>query len=89
MKRAKRARLAAGAAGRRADALAGADLDTGFRVARRRGAHTLLDLARHGEEGLLDVAGVLRGGLEEGDAEAVGELLFSVSAPLIMCNATA
>lgn len=89
MNRAEWARLAAGAAGGRADALAGADLDAGFRVARRRGAHALLDLARHGEEGLLDVAGVLRGGLEEGDAEAVGELLFLVSALLIVCNATA
>lgn len=38
---------------------------------------------------MLDVAGVLRGGLEEGDAEAVGELLFLVSALLIVCNAAA
>ena len=38
-------------------------------------AHALLDLAGHGEEGLLDVAGVLGGGLEEGDSEAVCELL--------------
>jgi len=32
-------------------------------------------LAGHGEEGLLDVASVLGGGLEEGYAEAVGEFL--------------
>lgn len=78
-------RLAAGAAGGRADALAGANLDAGFRVARRRGAHALLDLARHGEERLLDIAGVLRRGLEEGDAEAVGEFLFCVSGAALSC----
>lgn len=38
--------------------------------------HALLDLAGHGKESLLDVAGVLGGGLEEGDAEAVCELLL-------------
>ena len=58
-----------------ADALALADLHAGFGVVRRRGAHALLDLAGHGQEGLLDVAGVLGRGLEEGDAQAVGELL--------------
>jgi len=41
-----------------------------------RVAHALLDLAGHGQEGLLDVAGVLGRGLEEGDAEAVCEFLF-------------
>jgi hypothetical protein len=39
------------------------------------GAHALLDLAGHGEESLLDVGRALRGGLEEGDAEAVCEFL--------------
>lgn len=68
-------RSAARAAGGRAHTLAGADLNAGFRVARRRSAHALLDLAGHGEEGLFDVAGVLGRGLEEGDAEAVGEFL--------------
>lgn len=45
-----------------------------------RVAHALLDLACHGQEGLLDVAGVLGGGLEEGDAEAVREFLYNISA---------
>ena len=31
--------------------------------------HALLDLSRHSQEGLFDVAGVLRGCLEEWDAE--------------------
>ena len=38
-------------------------------------AHSLLDLAGHGQEGLLDVASVLGGGLKEWDAEAVSEFL--------------
>ncbi|KAK1253912.1 hypothetical protein MKX07_001989 [Trichoderma sp. CBMAI-0711] len=63
------------AAGRVADALALADVHAGFRVVGRRGAHALLDLASHGQESLLNVAGVLGGGLEEGDAQAVSELL--------------
>ena len=58
-----------------ADALALANLHAGLGVVSRRGTHALLDLAGHGQESLLDVAGVLRRGLEEGDAEAVGELL--------------
>jgi hypothetical protein len=56
-----------------------ADLHAGLRVVRRRGAHTLLDLASHGQESLLDVAGVLGRGLEEGDAQAVGEFLVTES----------
>ena len=72
------ANLAAALVGGVADALALADLDTGLGVVRRRGAHTLLDLASHGEEGLLDIAGVLGGGLEEGNAQAVGEFLRRV-----------
>lgn len=63
---------AAGAAGLHALALA--DLHGGL-VVDSGVAHALLDLAGHGEEGLLDVAGVLGGGLEEGDAEAVCEFL--------------
>jgi hypothetical protein len=66
---------AAGAAGLHALALA--DLHGGL-VVDGGVAHALLDLAGHGEEGLLDVAGVLGGGLEEGDAEAVCELLRKV-----------
>jgi hypothetical protein len=63
---------AAGAAGLYALALA--DLHGGL-VVDGGVTHALLDLAGHGEESLLDVAGVLGGGLEEGDAEAVCELL--------------
>lgn len=59
------------------DAVAGGDVDAGFRVVGGDGAaHALLDLAGHGKESLLDVASVLGGGLEEGNAQAVGELLL-------------
>ena len=58
------------------------DIDIGFRVVSSdAAAHALLDLAGHGQEGLLDVAGVLGRRLEEGDAEAVGEFLGGVSVP--------
>jgi hypothetical protein len=67
--------LAATAARVRSNALTGTDLDIGFRVASGRGAHALLDLAGHGQEGLLDIAGILGRCLEEGDSEAVRELL--------------
>ena len=43
------------------------------------GTHALLDLAGHGKESLLDVGGALCGGLKEGDAEAVCELLCILS----------
>lgn len=52
-----------------------ADLD-GRLVVDRCVTHALLDLACHGEEGLLDVARVLGRGFEEWDAEAVCELLY-------------
>jgi hypothetical protein len=39
-------------------------------------AHAFLDLAGHGQEGLLDVGCVLGRCLEEGNAEAVGEFLM-------------
>lgn len=56
-------------------------MHAGFRVvARSRGAHALLDLASHGQESLLDVAGVLGGGLEEGDTQVVSEFLERMSA---------
>lgn len=71
----KRTRLAAAVVGVGADALALADLDGGFRVVGGGGAHALLDLAGHGQESLLDVAGVLGRGLEEGDSQAVSKLL--------------
>ena len=37
----------------------------------------ILDLLRHGQEGLLNVRRVLRRGLEEGNAELVGKFLQS------------
>ena len=55
--------------------MSGADLDVWFRVVGRRGTHPLLDLAGHGQEGLLDVACILRRGLKERDSQAVGEFL--------------
>ena len=67
--------LAAAVVGGRADALALADLHAGLGVVGRRGTHALLDLAGHGQESLLDVAGVLGGSLEERNAQAVGEFL--------------
>lgn len=51
--------LAAAVAGAGGDTVALADLDGRLGVVCRRGAHALLDLAGHGQEGLLDVAGVL------------------------------
>jgi hypothetical protein len=42
-------------------------------------SHTLLDLSGHGEKSLFDVGGVLRRGFEERNADAVCELLYSVS----------
>ena len=49
-------------------------------------AHALLDLAGHGQEGLLDVACVLGGGLEEWDAEAVREFLrLALATPSRFC----
>lgn len=68
-------RLAAAGVGRRANALSLADLHGGFRVG-GGSAHALLDLAGHGQESLFDVAGVLCGGLEERNAEAVSEFLL-------------
>lgn len=50
------------------NALALADLHAGLGVVRCGGTHALFDLAGHGEEGLLNVAGVLGRGLEERDA---------------------
>jgi hypothetical protein len=66
--------LAAAATGSVLHALALSDGDCGLGVG-GCGTHALLDLAGHGEESLLDVGGALCGGLEEGDAEAVCELL--------------
>lgn len=68
-------RLAAAVAVGGTNTLALADLDGGFRVGGCR-AHALLDLTGHGKESLLDVAGVLGGSLEEGDAQGVSKLLL-------------
>lgn len=68
-------RLTAAVVGRRADTLALADLYAGLGVVGCGGTHALLDLAGHGQESLLDVAGVLCRGLEEGNTQAVGEFL--------------
>lgn len=75
MKKNRASLLAAAAAGRRRDAVAGTNLDAGLGVRGGLGTHALLNLAGHGQESLLDVGGVLGRGLEEGDAQAVGELL--------------
>lgn len=40
------------------------------------GAHALLDLAGHGQEGLLDVARVLGRSLKERNTQAVSEFLW-------------
>src|SRR5690242_15823471 len=70
-------RLAAAATGAALDALALPDGDCGLGVG-GCGTHALLDLAGHGQEGLLDVGGALCRRLEEGNAEAVCEFLGSV-----------
>jgi hypothetical protein len=67
-------RLAAAAAGSALYTVSLPDRDSWLGVG-GCGAHTLLDLAGHGEESLLNVGRALRGGLEEGNAEAVCELL--------------
>lgn len=68
--------LAAAVAGSGRYAVAWADLDVWLSVVRGGGSHALLDLPGHGQESLLDVAGVLGRGLEEWDAETVSKLLF-------------
>ena len=69
--------LAAAASAGVRHVLAGADLHAALLVVGGRGAHALLDLAGHGQEGLLDVASVLGRGLEERNAQAVGEFLYA------------
>jgi len=66
--------LAAAVAGSRRDTCALCNVDL-LLVLRGGASHPLLDLARHGQVGLLDVGCVLGRCLEEGDAERVGELL--------------
>ncbi len=58
------------------DTLAWRDVDVRFCVVGRdAAAHPLLDLTGHRQECLLDVARVLRRGLEEGDPQAISKLL--------------
>lgn len=71
-----RNRLAAAVARGRRNAVAWANLDVWLCVVGGCGSHPLLDLPGHGQESLLDVAGVLCGRLEEWDSQAVGELLL-------------
>lgn len=78
-----RSRLAAATAVVVADGMAGANLNTRLGVGRSLASHALLNLARHGQESLLDVARVLGRGLEERDAEAVGELLQKRSVTML------
>ncbi|KAJ8564111.1 hypothetical protein ON010_g7232 [Phytophthora cinnamomi] len=77
--RTKRHRLAAlrPAVGR--NLLAGRQLDASLGGHGGVG-HALLDLSSHHHEGLFDVGGVLRTGLQELDAQALGELLGGVRA---------
>jgi hypothetical protein len=58
--------------------LALADLNCGL-VVDGGGAHSLLDLSGHGQEGLFDVRGILGGCFQEGDTNAVCEFLHIVS----------
>lgn len=67
--------LAAASCASRLDALSTGDLDSWLVVGGSR-AHTLLDLASHGEESLLDIAGVLGRRLKERNTERIGELLI-------------
>ena len=67
-------RLAAATSAARLHVGALADLHCGL-VVDRGVAHALLDLARHREESLLDVARVFGRRLEERNSQAVGELL--------------
>ena len=69
--------LAAAAACRVGNAVAGSHLHVWFGIVGGRRAHPLLNLASHGQEGLLDVAGVLCRCLQEGDSQAIRELLHS------------
>jgi hypothetical protein len=76
----ERERLAAAAGAAGLHALALADLHGGLVV---DGG------VAHGQEGLLDIAGVLGRGLEEGDAEAVCEFLRWLSVLLFVWATTA
>lgn len=78
----RREDLTAATRGSGLDSLSARDLN-GWLVVGGGRAHALLDLAGHGQESLLDVGGVLGGGLEEWDAEVVGEVLHPMLVPAI------
>lgn len=64
-----------------------ADLHIWLGVVGRRAAHAFLDLTSHGQESLLDIAGILGGRLEEGNSQAVGEFLWTpMSIPLLLLS---
>jgi len=71
--------LAAATARAALHALSLSDGDGGLGVC-GRGTHALLDLAGHGQEGLLDIGGALGRRLKEWDAETVCEFLQAMSA---------
>lgn len=72
--------LAAAAAGRVGNVVAGSNLHTRLGVGGGLRALALLDLSSHGQEGLLNVGSVLSRSLEERDSKAVSKLLKWVSA---------
>ena len=69
------AKLAAATGRSRLHSLPLSDLNSGL-VVDGGGSHAFLDLAGHGQKGLFDIGGVLCGGLEEWDTEAISELLL-------------
>ena len=70
----KSTRLAAAASRSRLHALSATNLYRRLVVCGCR-AHPLFDLAGHGQEGLLNIAGVLGRGFKEWDAKAVSKFL--------------
>lgn len=75
--------LAAAATGPALHALTLTDGDGGLSVG-SCSTHTFLDLTGHGKESLLDIGGALGRGLEERNAEAVCELLWT----MLLCTLT-
>lgn len=78
----RRENLTAATGGAGLDSLSTRDLN-GWLVVGGGRAHALLDLTGHGQESLLDVGGVLGGGLEEWDTEVVGEVLHPMLVAVI------
>lgn len=76
--------LTAATTGSALHALTLPDGHCGLGVGRGR-AHTFLDLAGHGQEGLFDVGCALRRRFEKWDAEAVCEFLHDTVSTLLLC----